>query len=159
MGQPASYSRSFLIQPNPKSVYIPLLSPRSSPSVPDPSPPPLSSPRQRPAVPSTYRHVAPVPLASHVAAPTTRSVGHMGGGGDRTPTERASAGGDLPASAGKASRVTTSPGCATDTDAPIWPPLPLSCASISAYTASLSTVRAPSAVSFALGCLCPSSVR
>ncbi|XP_066313709.1 uncharacterized protein [Miscanthus floridulus] len=68
----------------------------------------------------------------------------MGGGGDRTPTERASAGGDPPAGAGKASRATTSPGGATDTGASIWPPLPLSCASISAYTASLSTVRAPS---------------
>jgi len=125
-------------------------SPQSSPSVPDPSPPPLPSPRQRRAAPSTCRHVAPVPLAAHVAAPTARSVGRMGGGGDRTPTDLAQV---------RPHKRPRPPGGATDTGAPIWPPLSLSCASISAYTASLSTVRAPSAVSFALGCLCPSSVR
>ena len=67
---------------DPQSLSIPLLSPLSSPSVPDPSPPPLPSPRQRRAAPSTCSHVAPVPLASHIAAPIARSIGRMGGGGE-----------------------------------------------------------------------------
>jgi len=146
MGRPASFSMSFLIHPTPKAClyhFSPLCRLPPSRTL------PLRRCRAR-AAPSTCRHVAPVTLASHIAAPTARSVGRMGGGGDRTPTDLAQV---------RPHKRPRPPGGATDTGAPIWPPLPLSCASISAYTASLSTVRAPSAVSFALGCLCPSSVR